>query len=168
MKEDTRMLTAIRLNNQKRGLNQFLLTLKETTGLALTAEAILPADESVRIEQLWIATINQRLGDASLIRESELAWQDVEQRLLMYCRRIESARNSVILSHHSDFIFEVDLGVFASIAKHLIEFDGDSLYVVGDDCKHGFGVDLYTSELAKQVRYSVDVWGLAGGKNDHD
>jgi hypothetical protein len=48
--------------------------------------------------------------------------------------------------------------VFAVQAKHIVEFDGDTIYAAAQDAKKGVGIDMYASELVNERRYSFDSW----------
>jgi len=158
MKENLRLIVAVRRNRQTRGLEEFLAALKRATGLTLTSSDIVDPDSSVLAERLLASSIRQRLTDGSLSRTSELLWDEVQNHINSYRAIGSKARILLSLCHSEHFILFLDFYEFVKCAKLIIQFDGDTIYAISENFEHGIGIDIYMSELVNERRYAVDLW----------
>jgi hypothetical protein len=161
MTQNIPLMIALRRNRQQRGLDEFLALLTQATGLSLDEQDIISADTSVDLEGLLYATIQERLKNGSLLRTSELTWDEIQERIDHHAPRSKS-HLVVFLCHHSDFAFRIGIDIFSTHAKRLIEFDGDTVYAATEDVTHGVGIDMYESELVHAPRYTLDLWCPSG------
>jgi hypothetical protein len=158
MNQNISLLSALRRNRQKRGLQSFLANFSQSTGLTVVEDDIVDSALSVRSEGLLDAVIQERLSNGSLKRIPELMWKEVQEQLDTYAAYGIQGTYLAFLCHYRDFTFRLNLNAFVTHAKQIVEFDGDSVYVSCQDLLHGFGIDMYVSELVNECRYTVDSW----------
>ena len=153
------LLTARRRDRQQRGLQAFMVALQQAAKELPSQVRMLDPETSVRIEQSFSTFVQESLATGMLVRDTELSWDQVSDRLRQQVGLWEEAETVVYLSHHEDFLFRLPFFLFAENARSLIEFDGDTVYAVSDDLQRGCGIDIYTSEIVNLRRYTVDTWG---------
>ncbi len=158
MKENLRLISAMRRNRQSRGLGNFLTDFNQATGLTLTGSNIVDPDLSVRIERSLASVIQQKLTDGSLVRSTELDWEDVQNRINSHTAIDHKDRIFLSLCHFEDFMLSLHLFEFTEHVKAIIQFDSDTVYALIENLEHGIGLDVYISEITGERRYTVDLW----------
>lgn len=158
MTTNLRLLIARRRDRQLSGLQAFLELLDQAVcGLSCQIRMI-EAETSVWIEQSLSTYVQQRITTGTLIRDTELTWDQVSDRLHKTMGFNKEKERTIYLSHYEDFLFQLPFAIFVENACKLVELDGDTVYAVSNDLKWGFGIDMYTSERSNAIRFTVDTW----------
>lgn len=159
MSVNINLLVAIRRNKQRRALDGLVQDLRRCTGVELDRSDIVPAEPSANAELRLKEAINEsRLDDGSLERISELEWPEAAARLASHFGSYGEVMLIVFPSHRLDFAFRLRADQFVSHARGILEFDEDTVYAVSADVAAGVGLDLYVSEIANDVRFTLDRW----------
>ena len=154
-----RLRAAFRRNAHRRGFPEFLTAITETTGMSKDDISLVDAEESLRFEDLLMATIESGLASNVVRRRTELAWLEAEDVLQRFAMNVGEADVFVYLCHSPEYIFRTRIRNFQKHAKRIVQFDGDTIYAATCSLREGFGVDMYTSEVTDEIEFTVDWWG---------
>lgn len=146
MTEPTAIQIAFRRNAQRRGLNDFIVQIKQCTEETLSVHDFVDPRESLLIES--------RDCDKDLPSWSgEADWTEIETQLKTLLQNCAGRKVVVGLSRYWDFALQMSVDRFVHLAFLLLMFDGDTVCTNINDFPL-FAIDVFFSDIHSENRYA--------------
>lgn len=155
MNSHIQLKIARRRVQQRNGAASFLGSINSETGTTLSEGDLIEPATSVKLELATLDTVTD--GDLHFL----FAWEQELTRIVLASRISEMTAEygdsafAISLFHHWDYAFYMTFERFAKVAVALLEFDGDTVFAIKQDCSKAIAFDLYTSEICQEIRFAI-------------